>query len=29
MYADDTNAFYSDKCLKSFMHVCKKNEWSD
>jgi retron-type reverse transcriptase len=26
MYADDTNAFYSDKCLKSFMHVCKKNE---
>ena len=21
MYADDTNAFYSDKCLKSLMHI--------
>jgi retron-type reverse transcriptase len=26
MYADDTNAFYSDKCLKSLMHVMQK-EW--
>ena len=24
MYADDTNAFYSDKCLKSLMHVMQK-----
>ena len=24
MYADDTNAFYSGKCLKSLMHVMQK-----